>query len=370
MTRRHMLISAGGAIVASSYVWSERRGLTRADVASEPVPGLSVQMSSLLTHAALAPSGHNTQPWRVRATNGGLAIGSDPLRWLPKVDPHNREMTLSIGAFLENLLIAAPAHGYQPDFTVIGHNPGDSDLIQVTLARATETGDGALRRLRLRRTVRTGQLERPLRSEHVGALTGDMKQHAYYFPSQSREGRYLAEGTIEANRVQARRDDAQAELATWIRFRNQDARAHRDGLTQESMEITGAAGWYVRHFMNRDSVMGKAFRDQGVERVRRQVASCGGWILIASPDSSLASLLETGRKTERMWLATRDLGIAIHPMTQLLEEPPFQEQTVKELGIASPIQFVLRVGYVENYPQPVSLRRPLAAMVESGSKAA
>jgi len=371
MTRRQTLLAFGGSIgvVSSGYAWSERRGLTRADIVPEPTPELSAQMSSLLFNASLAPSGHNTQPWVVRTTNDGLAIGSDPSRWLPKVDPGNREMALSIGAFLENLLIAAPGHGYRPEFTVAASNPTESDLIHVTLTQTTtqttETGRDVLERLRLRRTVRTGQLQRPLSGEDARALTALMKQHAYYFPRESREGRYLAEGTIEANRVQAGRDDAQAELGAWIRFRDEDARSHRDGLTPESMEIPGVAGWYVRHFMNRESVMGKTFRDQGVDRARQQVANCGGWIVLTSSDLSLGALLETGRKTERMWLAARDPRIAIHPMTQMLEESPFRDRIGEELSIANPIQFVLRVGYVESYPQPVSLRRPVSTILRA-----
>jgi nitroreductase len=320
-------------------------------------------MASLLRYASLAPSGHNTQPWSVRATGPGLIIGSDPARWLPKVDPQNREMALSIGAFLENLLLAAPGHGYRASVVVTASSARDGELVQVTLTPAGETDRDALEQIRRRRTVRSGQLRRPLSSKDLRELLGYFGEHGHYFPLASKEGRYLAEGTIEANRAQALRDDAQAELAMWIRFRNEDGRAHGDGLTPESMEIHGFAGWYVRHFMNRESVMGKSFRDEGVDRVREQVASCGGWMVVTSPDGALETLLATGRRTERMWLAVRGLQIAIHPMTQLLEELPFREQIGKELGIRNPIQFLLRVGYVENYPEPVSLRRPVAAML-------
>jgi hypothetical protein len=74
----------------------------------------------ILYLASLAPSGHNTQPWTVRIVGPQhWIIGSDRERWLPAVDPHNREMLLSLGAFLENLIIAAKAHGYAVDLNVI-----------------------------------------------------------------------------------------------------------------------------------------------------------------------------------------------------------------------------------------------------------
>lgn len=363
--RRALVLLAGGAI--GGYAWHERRGLTRADFDWPEPAGLHPRVGSLLLHAALAPSGHNTQPWTVRMSGDGLRIGSNRSRWLPRVDPENREMALSIGALLENLIVAAPGHGYGVDYSVTGGSASDAELIAVRLAPRPQSGREALEGIRLRRTVRTGQLARPLSSGdirdclgHFGALPGG-DTAAYFFPRDAREGRYLAEGTIEANRVQARRDDAQAELAAWIRFSDEDARSHRDGLTPESMEISGVAGWYLRHFLDRGSAMGQRFREQGVDRVRQQVASCGGWIVVTSADRSLGSLVETGRRTERMWLAARERRVAIHPMTQLLEEAPFRDGIGRELGIGRPIQFVLRVGYVEKYPLPVSLRRQVEA---------
>jgi hypothetical protein len=124
-------------------------------------------------------------------------------------------------------------------------------------------------------------------------------------------------------------------------------------------------GWYVRHFMNRASVMSRRFRDQGVDRVRDQVAGCGGWLIVTSEDARLPTLIETGRRVERMWLTLRDRSIAIHPMTQMLEEIPFRDQVPRDLGVTGHVQFILRVGFVERYPDPVSLRRPVGSILRT-----
>lgn len=63
---------------------------------------------------------------------------------------------------------------------------------------------------------------------------------------------------------------------------------------------------------------------------------------------------------ERLWLQVRKKDIAIHPMTQVLEEDSTHRVLDKTLGIGAPIQFLLRVGYVRYYPMPVSLRRPVS----------
>ena len=85
-----------------------------------------------------------------------------------------------------------------------------------------------------------------------------------------------------------------------------------------------------------------------------QVSESAGWILITSKDNSVATLLETGKRMQRLFLKVRERSIALHPMTQILEEPSTQKQLNSAVGINSPIQFILRTGYVNDYPPPVS----------------
>jgi hypothetical protein len=119
------------------------------------------------------------------------------------------------------------------------------------------------------------------------------------------------------------------------------------------------------NFYNSSSVMKNSFREQTMEQVKTQVSQSAGWLLITSKDSSTTSLLETGRRLQRLLLQIREMGIAIHPMTQVLEEYPFSQEINKAVGLLDPIQFILRCGYVKNYPEPVSLRRPVKSFVNS-----
>lgn len=148
-----------------------------------------------------------------------------------------------------------------------------------------------------------------------------------------------------------------------MRWSDADARAHRSGFTPESLEITGLAGWYVRHFMNRKAVLGKRFRAQSIARVRQQLASYGGWLVSTSTDASSPALIDAGRRCERLWLNARERMVAVHPMSQMLEESPFKDRIARELDLAGEVQFILRVGYVNRYPDPVSLRMPVSWFV-------
>jgi hypothetical protein len=65
----------------------------------------------LLKYAVLAPSTHNTQPWKFRIGDNKCEIHIDKSRRLPEADAEYRDMYISIGALIANLEIAAKAYG-------------------------------------------------------------------------------------------------------------------------------------------------------------------------------------------------------------------------------------------------------------------
>jgi hypothetical protein len=254
---------------------------------------------------------------------------------------------------------------------VIAKSPSDKDIVDIRLRKGQARGF-PIEKIKTRRTVRNNFLDREITADDLRYITLHDKRphlvevmmpHGFYFPNRSPQGKHLQEGTIEANKKQAFRDPAQEELANWIRWSNKDAEEHRNGLTPDSMEIGGIAGLYVRNFYDRKSVLSKSFRDTTVDTVTKQVRTCGGWLVVTSQDSRIETLIEYGRVFEGMLLKIRERKIAIHPMTQILEETPARDAIAKELGLAGEVQWILRIGYLNSYPDPVSLRMPLSQLV-------
>jgi hypothetical protein len=61
-----------------------------------PRENIPEHLSRILQYAAMAPSSHNSQPWRIIIGSADkFIVQSDSTRWLPKVDPENREVMLS-----------------------------------------------------------------------------------------------------------------------------------------------------------------------------------------------------------------------------------------------------------------------------------
>jgi len=150
-----------------------------------------------------------------------------------------------------------------------------------------------------------------------------------------------------------------------LRLSNRDAERYRDGLTVEGMEIRGFKGWFVINFAKPEDFLKPDFRKQGIDQTARLVRQGGGWLVITSQGQTVADLIDTGRRFESMALLARERNIAIQPMTQYLEEEAGLNQIAANHQSDMIPQFILRVGYLKHYPEPVSLRRPVSWFVRA-----
>ncbi len=371
MQRRKFLGVAGGSIViagVSYYLLSDKNNFERGDSTAEIQTALPLKPDEkeIFLLASLAPSGHNTQPWRIKYMEPfHWIVENDKSRWLPGVDPTQRETILSIGAFLQNLEYASGNLGHNCQVDILATSNQDEKIVEIKLTKSPQAAKYDIQQIKERRTVRANFLNDMLKKGDVAYLLRDDTDLIHYIPNSTKEHQWLNEQTIEANRIQAYRDAAQSELADWIRFSSKDAEKNKDGLTLASMEIEGIPGWYLRNFYGKEDVMKKSFREESIDKVVKQVSQSAGWLIITSKDDSVITLLETGKRLQRLLLKIRSRNIAIHPMTQIIEEPSTNETLNSAIGINDPVQFILRTGYLKNYPAPVSLRRSVDKFIHT-----
>jgi hypothetical protein len=88
-------------------------------------------------------------------------------------------------------------------------------------------------------------------------------------------------------------------------------------------------------------------------------------MVVTSSDSQIQTVIDYGRVFESVLLRARDKMIAVHPMSQMLEEEPWKNEVAKDLGVTGEVQWILRIGYVKSYPDPVSLRAPVSRFIRT-----
>ena len=96
---------------------------------------------ALVRAAILAASAVNTQPWLFKVTASSIELYADKRRNTGAFDPYLRELHISLGCALENLMLAAEAHGYKAELSIVPakldgmpENPGTDLVARVTLA--------------------------------------------------------------------------------------------------------------------------------------------------------------------------------------------------------------------------------------------
>ena len=87
---------------------------------------LSTPIEKIIYYASLAGNSHNTQPWTVYVENDSvLFIKVDFSRKLYIVDPDARGLFISMGAFIENLVLSAGSLGYNAEVEITASHKND-----------------------------------------------------------------------------------------------------------------------------------------------------------------------------------------------------------------------------------------------------
>lgn len=313
------------------------------------------KLTFLLNYAILAPSSHNSQPWKFNVTNNEILVFADKSRWLQVADADQRELYLSLGCALENLIIAADHFGYNCS---VAYFHGQKDLVaEVVLQQAAKPSrDPRLFSAILsRQTNRNPYEPRAISAadlETIKSLSSD-PDAAVFLANDSATMKGFLDLVVQANGIQYSDANYKSELGHW--------------LGQGVMGPTGLQAKIAQ--------LAVVFLDMGPQQTEQDAELINstphlGFISTANNDS--ISSLQAGRTLERFWLAATALGMRLHPMSQALEVA----QTKTELaglmpanGINMPyVQQTFRLGYARGGVKEHTPRRPLEEVLITGQK--
>ena len=377
LDRRRFLILVGGATAYAALkpyaALARKAGSTLPPLQPWSLPDRApdgeIEIARALIGAAvLAPSHWNTQPWRFEVEGPLIRLLGDPRRALPITDPEQRAMRLSLGAALENLLVAARAWGLRPTVTYRPQGEPSGAVAEVAWTAGEPPRDRALfHAIVERRTNRREYDGRGLFRENRAALSvqvpQDLRLHWIDDREQVRAIGQLAHDAVH-EQVMDRR--AQAERFAWMRF-DDDARARADGISVAALALGGPAKWLAgRYFNPRSWFLGQGAGSLG-KRTRDGVRSAGALALLTVPARREESWIVGGQVYERFALKATQLGIAHQPISAPIEQERFRPELLRRFGAdgEDPLMFV-RLGHAD---QPRGTERRAVALVASFRKA-
>jgi nitroreductase len=327
------------------------------DISAGDYPGggpLEAQLRFLLRYAILAPSVKNTQPWSFAVDGRTVRLYADRARTLAVADPDCRELYISVGCALENLLVAAEHFGmahevrYMPEgedaelaataeFWAGGIRSPERQAIPLD-ALVQRQNDNSLYRdapvsLDLRRRLHECVAEPDLRLElsddgllrsWVDELTFEADRAEFANPAFRRElGQSVGEGVFSAPGIKAR-------LA---------------GLLVSRVDLGEAVANHDRELVASAALLG----------------------LVLGEEDTHAVHLRTGQLFERVWLKATALGVSVHPMSQTMRTPELREAVADlVVGLGWSPQHLFRVGFSTRETRPkLTPRRPLEDVLRS-----
>ena len=325
-----------------------------ADILSTP-PG-EAELKEMIEHAVRAPSLLNTQPWRFIVDCGAIHVYADRSRQLMALDPNGRELTMSCGAAILYLRIAARHMGWEPTVLPFPVSEETDLLAAVTFQPGHRPGgdDRLFQALALRRTNRHAFTDEAVPAEASHEMTQAVADegavlHVFDGPAEKTTlSRLVAAGIID----QGQDHDVIAEIELWLRPAK-DPR--RDGV------LDTAQGMWDRHASMRTTSSAVATYKGDLIREASAV------LVLSTPSDQPTDWLAAGQALARALLVAAARGLAASYANEPVEVAPLRAKVAALIGGEVP-QMIFRIGYPED--QNESLRRPASDVTEYPEPAA
>jgi molybdopterin/thiamine biosynthesis adenylyltransferase/nitroreductase len=329
-------VTAAGA-AARAGLSAGRPG--RHDVSTLAGDGAEEALTRLAAYGTLAPSPHNTQPWRFGVAGGWLTIEADTSRALPVADPRHRALAISVGCAAMSVLVAAAASG-------LGMLLEIAPAGTVRLGVADAQADPALAALFPALVSRvTDKRAYPPEAVSPVSLAWPEDVAVHYVADRQ----YLADLHRDAAGELARTGAFARELAGWLRTDPADPR--RDGMTLPLPPARAAA---LIAALGRS---GEPLREMGERDAEAIAAGPLAGLLTTAQDTSQA-WIRAGLAWQHLALAAHTAGLAVAPLTAVVENPDTREAAAALIPDGQHVQMLFRLGRPPGPLPPTPRRDP------------
>ena len=338
---------------------------------------------ALVRAAILAASPHNTQPWLFKVTNSSIELYLDTKRNVGALDPFLREEHIGMGCALENLMLAAAAHGYQATATLlpgklgpIPSEPKRELVARVDLASGQHQETELYNAIPKRHTNRSAyNPHKPIPPSFLDTLTGLVSEEPdvrlFLFTAEADRKR-IVEISSASNAAIYSDPEVQRGSDRWIRTNWHHVQEFSDGLSIDAFglpPIAAAAAkmmplWLLRRIASRTVA-------NGYSELMLTAPLIG--IIGVHDRYNREHCLRAGRIWQRTHLLATARGVAARPCNEAmemidhekaLEEPALRANQLAEVlgGTAWQPTFVFYMGYPK-WTAQASPRRSIESVI-------
>lgn len=311
----------------------------------------------LASLACLAPSSHNTQPWKFRCTDRALTIVPDGDRALSFSDRARRQMYISIGCCAGAFEWAAQAYRLRFRRQIAGNNNDFHVVFDVDFESGALSSDAididALELLSSRVTNRSPYSKQNIAPEHAVAMGQCASDSNTIFHLFQDEDAVRSVGNIAINSFKEAMSEIlfRRELSDWLR---NNLTRKTDGMPLFGMNIPTPVSLVVPHLLRHVDLSFIMVRD--FEKLIRATPAFG---VISSSSAGPFSWIEAGSIYFRIALYAAQHSLATNIIAAPIEIGNFSSQLSAALPSAGNPLVLFRIGEPKSGMKHSPRRRPV-----------
>ena len=324
-----------------------------------PIAGTtSDQLKFILNYAVLAPSGPNTQPWKLALKENEVSLIANFSRSLPSVDPTDRTLFISHGCLLANILLAAEHFGFGYDVKCFPDGlSGDRTAVVKFSKKAAESRFPDLfQEITKRHTNRKRYEDKPIEEEKLQKMKDCIKQEGFRLDIlTSNEGKSeMADLLARAHKIQLGNKAFRKELASWVRPNTSDAKDGLPGYSFGYSDFESFFGSFI--FGTFDMSTSRASIETSYMKASPAVA------VLSTESEDKLTWIKTGVLFETLFLTATQLDVRFDLFSQPIAITELRREMAQILKAKYP-QILIRMGYAE--PAKHTPRRPVEEVMVS-----
>jgi len=301
-----------------------------------PKSFLSENISNILSIARLAPSVHNSQPWRVKVKDRALVIEVEPSRQLNYGDPTGRQTYISLGIFAESCVLTINHLGHHVSKVAVS---GDGSIEIHVAEKATSKDElqSDIAALEARFTDRSVYKRTSLDAKQVKLIESA-------WPA----GKALVEVSMDP--VVLKRCAELTRDGLLLALTSQDFRQELvDFLvpssdTPRGIPLTTLPGSRLSNVVVRKLLATGLSRKREARVEYERWLSASALVFVLAEGDSRQYWVESGRAYLRASLAVQKQGLAQATSAAIVEAADFHEDIERLLGTSRRIECLIRIG--------------------------
>ncbi len=293
----------------------------------------------LCAYGILAPSAHNTQPWKVKISEDEIRIGLENNRLLES-DTTGREAMLSIGAFVENIVKAAKSDGYEIKLSI---KENSEYIVRGKLINSTHKKSGNWKRYIKSRTSNRSIYKSDPVSIDITKKMNKFRDNSVEVHCISDKDRIKAGAHIVANssrkilNTQTFRDELSEHVHNNLTKCETGMPAHTQGIPLLPSLV---APTIIRHVKIGNSQSKKDCK---------KITGSPLLVMTTTAKDSPASWVRAGSAYEHVFLVAEKNGLSVDTYASAIEDPEGRMGLGKLLNTDKKIQTFVRVGFSKKH---------------------